>query len=178
MESAALVAVFIDGESYAGVESDQLCQNECCERLPSLFPFASEMLGVVRLYFYGTLEHKVAWLSVSIWINLYQSVLIFMSSGVFESYPYQWTYVGLFVSSDGFDIYGYPVFLDVIRDIFVDADVFIVFYGMEIHIYRYHSYDHFHQHCFHSNLYGYWCVYGFRRAVILYNPLMYLLVRI
>ena len=50
-----------------------------------------------------------------------------MGSGVFESSLYQWTYVGLFVSSDGFDIYGYPVFLDVIRDIFVDVDVFIVF---------------------------------------------------
>ena len=91
-----------------------------------------------------------------------------MGSGVFESSLYQCTYVGLFVSSDGFDIYGYPVFLDVIRDIFVDVDVFIVFYGMEIHIYSYHSYDHFHQHSFHSNLYGYWCAYGFRRALILY----------
>ena len=94
--------------------------------------------------------------------NLEQSVSILMSSGVLESYLYQWGYVGPFVSSDGFDVQGYPISLDVIRDIFMDVDVFIVFYGMEIHIYSCHSYDHFHQHCFHSNLYGYWCFCGFR----------------
>ena len=30
--------------------------------------------------------------------------------------PYQWMYVGLSVSSDGFDMHGYSISLDVIRD--------------------------------------------------------------
>ena len=108
MESAALVAVFIDGESYAAVDSAELAQNECCERPSPSFPLPSEMPGAVRFYFDGTLEQKVARLSVLICFNLYESVSIFMSSGVFESYLSEWTYVGFFVSSDGFDIHGYP----------------------------------------------------------------------
>ena len=42
-------------------------------------------------------------------------------------------YVGLSVSSGGFDIHGYPISFDVIRHIFIGVDGFIVFYGMEIH---------------------------------------------
>ena len=43
--------VFIDGESYAGVESAELAQNECCVRPSPSFPDPCEMLGAVRPYF-------------------------------------------------------------------------------------------------------------------------------
>ena len=69
LESVALVAVFIDGECYAGVGSAQLVENECCEIPSSSFSVPLEMPGAFRSYFDWLLEEKVVLLSVSICIN-------------------------------------------------------------------------------------------------------------
>jgi len=55
-------------------------------------------------------------------------------------------YVGLSVSSGGFDIHGYLISFDVIKHIFIGVDGFIVFYGMEIHFRNYPSYDSIYPH--------------------------------
>ena len=49
--------------------------------------------------------------------------------------PYQWTYVGVAVSSDGFDIHGYPISLDVIRNLFMDIGVFMAADGLYFYTY-------------------------------------------
>ena len=63
------MAVFIDGECYAGVGSAQLVQNECCEIPSSSFSVPLEMPGAFRSYFDWLLEEKVVLLSVSICMN-------------------------------------------------------------------------------------------------------------
>ena len=55
-------------------------------------------------------------------------------------------YVGLSVSSGWFDIHRYPISFDVIKHIFIGVYGLFVFYGMEIHFCKYHSYDNFYPH--------------------------------
>ena len=55
MESAALVAVFIDGESYAAVDSAELSQNECCERF--MYLYSIDILGY-SFHSYGVVSHS------------------------------------------------------------------------------------------------------------------------
>ena len=74
----------------------------------------------------------------------------------------------LSVSSGWFDIHRYPISFDVIKHIFIGVYGFVVFYGMELHFCNYHSYDNFYSYFLHFILFRYWCVYGFRWAVIVY----------
>ena len=74
----------------------------------------------------------------------------------------------LSVSSGWFDIHRYPISFDVIKHIFIGVYGFFVFYGMELHFCNYHSYDNFYPYFLHFILFRYWCVYGFRWAVIVY----------
>ena len=77
-------------------------------------------------------------------------------------------YVGLSVSSGWFDIHRYPISFDVIKHIFIGVYGLFVFYGMEIHFWKYHSYDNFYPHFLHFILFGYLCVYVLRCALIVY----------
>ena len=115
------------------------------------------MSGVVWPYFDGTLEHTVGRFSVSICINFYQAVCMYLSFSMDVDVD-----VNVDVNVDVDVDVDVNVEVDVNRDIFVDVDVSILFYGMEIHIYSLHCYDVFGQQCFHCNLYGFWWAYGIR----------------